>query len=278
MSDQDLRPVVIAPTFNNASTVLEIVKGVLARGLDVIVVNDGSSDGTSDLLAGLNDGRVTVLTHAQNRGKAAALWTGFSRAIAAGFSHAVTIDTDGQLDPAEIPILLEAARHAPLALIVGERDVSAKGYPARSRIGRRVSNLLVRLESGVHVQDSQCGFRVYPLGLIGAIPFRAGHYGFETEVITRAGWAGCEIVQAPVTCRYLPEGRRVSHFRPWVDSFRAVAMHAFLLARAICPFPAHARWPARGRPGEVGRRSSPAARPALPPPPPGQASAPPARS
>lgn len=245
-----MRPVVVAPTYNNAQTLGDILTRIAALHLPIIVVNDGSGDDTAVLLSGdrlpqeVRD-LLTVLTHPHNRGKAAALNTGFAAASEAGFTHAITIDTDGQLDPEEIPRLLDAARRNPKALIVGRRETQIDGYPTRSRLGRRASNLLVRLESGVRVDDSQCGFRVYPLGLISAVHCHVGHYGFETEVITRAGWAGCPIEQVPVTCRYLPMGERVSHFRPGLDTLRAARMHLFLLGRALFPFPRHPRWPER---------------------------------
>lgn len=242
VQDRALRPVVIAPTYNNACTLPDILARIAALGLPIIVVNDGSTDGTADLLA-TGMPQTTPLTHPRNLGKAAALNTGFAAAISAGFTHAITIDTDGQLDPEEIPSLLNAATAHPNALIVGRRDDRIDGYPTRSRMGRRVSNLLVRLESGVRVDDSQCGFRVYPLGLIAAVRCSVGHYGFETEVITRAGWAGCAIEQVPVTCRYLPMGQRVSHFRPGLDTLRGARMHLFLLMRALLPYPRHPRWP-----------------------------------
>jgi len=245
MADRELRPVVVAPTFNNAGTLEDILARIAALGLPMIVVNDGSIDGTGALLEGLEKKGwgMRVITHAVNRGKAAALFSGFGAAREAGFTHAVTIDTDGQLDPEEIPQLLEVARENPDALVIGKRDERIEGYPTKSRMGRRVSNLLVRLESGVRVEDSQCGFRVYPLGLIEALKCRVGHYGFETEVITRAGWAKCAVAQAPVTCRYLQGEQRVSHFRPAMDTLRGARMHLFLLGRALFPFPRHARWP-----------------------------------
>ena len=241
LQDRALRPVVVAPTYNNAGTLGDILSRIAALGLPIIVVNDGSTDGTEKLLAG--DRSLTVITHPRNRGKAAALNTGFAAAIDTGFTHAITIDTDGQLDPEEIPTLLDAARRHPEALIVGRRKDRIDGYPTRSRMGRRVSNLMVRLESGLHVDDSQCGFRVYPLGLIAAVKCSVGHYGFETEVITRAGWVGCAVEQVPVTCRYLSSDQRVSHFRPCIDTLRGARMHLFLLGRALFPFPRHARWP-----------------------------------
>lgn len=238
-------PVVIAPTYNNAGTLVEILARVQALGLELIVVNDGSTDATGQILADwcrAATGKVTVLTHENNRGKAAALQTGFSAALAAGRTHAATIDTDGQLDPEQIPALLAVAEQTPQALVVGTRDDAAVDYPARSRLGRRLSNLLILLESGLRVQDSQCGLRVYPLGLLRAVRCRAGHFSFETEIIARCGWAGCAVIDFPVNCRYMPPGQRVSHFRPWLDTLRGLRLHLWLLGRAMIPWP-HPRWP-----------------------------------
>ena len=180
--------VVVAPTYNNASTLAAVVR---LLPLPVIVVDDGSTDGTAAILRDLQaELHLTVIPHPTNRGKAAALQSGFAAALAAGYSHAVTIDTDGQLDPREVPLLLAAAEASPETLIVGVRDDAVTDYPARSRLGRRISNLLIRLESGARVADSQCGYRVYPLHLIQFVECHAGHYGFETEILTRAAWAG----------------------------------------------------------------------------------------
>ena len=115
MADElEFRPVVIAPTFNNARTLEGVLRGVGEIATAVIVVNDGSTDGTAEILQRWAGGGVerVVLTHEVNRGKAAALWLGFERALALGFSHAVTIDTDGQLNPGEIPTLLKTAEAA----------------------------------------------------------------------------------------------------------------------------------------------------------------------
>jgi glycosyltransferase involved in cell wall biosynthesis len=180
MEDREFRPVVVAPTYNNVRTLGDIITRTQALGLPVLVVNDGSTDGTAELLAAWSGQPLTVVTHAVNRGKAAALQTGFAAARQAGYTHAASIDTDGQLDPEQIPALLDAARANPAALVVGCRNDRADDYPARSRVGRRVSNLLVRLESGVRVGDSLCGFRVYPLAFVAAVPCRVGHFGFET--------------------------------------------------------------------------------------------------
>lgn len=246
MPSAPFNPVVVAPTYNNARTLGATIDGVVALGLPLIVVNDGSTDATADLLRdAVRRHELTVLAHPRNHGKAAALRTAFIAAREAGHTHAVTIDTDGQHDPGEIPRLLERARDAPTALVLGLRDKCAEGYPARSRFGRRMSNLFIRMESGLRVEDSQCGLRVYPLGLVGAVRCGAGRFGFETEIVTRAAWARCPVIEVPVACRYLPPGQRVSHLNPFLDTVRAFGMHARLLGRALLPWPRHPQWPPR---------------------------------
>ena len=230
---------VVAPTHDNAGTLADIVRRVRALDLPLIVINDGSTDETAAVLSDLMefDRSVTVLTHPRNQGKAAALMTGFTAAGEAGHTHAVTIDTDGQLDPEQIPQLLALARRTPSALVIGQRDENTEGYPSKNRLGRRVSNLFVWMQSGVRVADSQCGFRVYPLDFLREVRCHSGRYGFETEVITRAGWAGRPILSTTVRCHYFPKGKAVSHFRPYLDSFRGVPMHLRLMLRALSPLP-----------------------------------------
>lgn len=231
----EFRCAILAPTFDNARTLRAVVEGVRAvSGLPVIVVNDGSSDGTADVLAALGDG-VDVVTHPHNRGKAAALRTGFDRAAERGFTHVLTIDTDGQHDPADVPGLLAIARQNPNALIVGARSIDTADYPAASRFGRWFSNTMVTLESGVRVEDSQCGLRVYPL-VLRSLPARTGRYAFETDILTRCGWANVPVIGVPVRCVYRIAGGRVSHFRKGRDSLAALAMHARLLLRSLIPW------------------------------------------
>ena len=234
-----VKPIVIAPTFNNAGTLVDILSRIASLGLPIIIVNDGSSDETAALLQrwARSHPQSQVIAHSRNRGKATALRTGFAAARKAGFTHAVTIDTDGQHEPECIPRLLKLSREMPDAYVIGVRDMRQPGYPRKSRVGRRVSNLLIRLECGLRVADSQCGLRVYPLELVRMVPCHANRYGYETEMITRAAWSGCRVVETSIKSRYLPIERRVSHFQPWRDSFRGAAMHMRLLLRTITPIP-----------------------------------------
>jgi len=235
---EPFKPVIVVPTYNNAATVGGVIESLFAFGLPLIVVNDGATDETAGILAKFaNDRRVNVVVHPINRGKAAALRTGFNEAAERGFTHAITMDSDGQLDCGDVPRMLEAARSSPSALVIGVRDDSAADYPSRSKRGRTASNFFVKLESGLVVSDSQCGLRVYPLALTTKLRCWAERFGFETEIITRTGWAGGSIVEVPVSCKYEEPGKHKSHFRPWIDSWRAVGMHARLVGRAFLPWP-----------------------------------------
>lgn len=245
-----VRPVVVLPTYNNSRTVCDVLTCVAQTGLAMIVVNDGCTDDTVQVLsawaASHPQARLKILSHRHNRGKGAALRTAFKEAITSGYTHALTIDTDGQHDPRYIPSLLERSRQSPDAYVLGVRDDRHPDYPVRSRTGRRISNLFIRLESGLKVHDSQCGMRVYPMELIRTVTVRAGRFGYETEIITRAAWAGCPIVEAPINTRYLTPAERVSHFRPVLDTLRAIGMHVRLVFRAIAPVP-HRRYRPGGR-------------------------------
>lgn len=227
------RPVVLAPTYNNAATLPAVLDAVRTHGFDVIVINDGSTDSTPSVLA--QRPGTEVITHPHNLGKAAALRTGFLRAAELGYTHCLTIDTDGQHDPNDIPKLLAVCEAHPNALILGTRDASIQGYPVRNRLGRWASNVLIRMHSGLRVRDSQCGLRVYPIAVAG-LPARATRYGYETEILVRCGWAHVPVLETPIWCAYEIATGRVSHFRPVADSVRAVGMHARLLTRSLLPW------------------------------------------
>lgn len=243
MSEADpvtFRAVVVAPTYRNAHLLPAVLAALADTGLPVLAIDDGSDDDTANVLNRWRDddaGR-RVITHAVNRGKAAALRTGFARARELGFTHALTIDTDGQHDVADVAPLLDLARRHPDALFVGARPTATPGYPLASRIGRAISNFFVHLESGARVSDSQCGLRVYPLDAVARSGATAGRYGYETEVLTRLAWAGVGVGETPIRCVYDVAGGRVSHFRPFRDSLQATAIHVRLLTRSFLPWPA----------------------------------------
>lgn len=207
--------------------------------IPVLVVDDGSTDETGLIVkqwCSRAPDRWSSISYLTNQGKAAALRTGFREGGSRGFTHVVSIDSDGQHDARDIPSLLALASSHDGAIIVGSRSMSTPGYPLRSKFGRWCSNLLASLASGVQVGDTQSGLRVYPLSVLATLerdrPF-AGRYGFETDVLTRAGWHGVAIHELPISCTYAPIGGHTTHFRVFSDSMSAVGMHTRLLARGL---------------------------------------------
>ncbi len=236
---EPFRPVVVAPTYNHGGTLPALIRQVLALNLPIIVVNDGSTDQTQKALREAIDHHGLcesfVLHHPTNRGKAAALRTGFGHAASQGFTHALTIDTDGQHHPSDIPAMLALAQAHPHALILGERGDDLPDYPRASLIGRRLANMTIRLSCGLRISDSQCGLRVYPLDLVNGVVCRTGRYAFESEILTRATWAGWKVIGTPITSSYAPRDRRISHFRNLRDSLAGVLLQLRLLLRSCLP-------------------------------------------
>jgi len=240
------RPFVLIPTYNNAGTIQGVVEGVRAYCADVLVVNDGSTDETAELLAGLG---VEVATHPVNRGKGAALLTGFRHGEERGFTHAVTFDADGQhhaediLDAdgqhhaEDIPRLMGEAEDHPQAVILGARDMIRDGAPAANEFGGRMSDFGIKAQTGLSIRDSQSGFRVYPLAIVNRLPLKARRFELEIDVLVRACWAGATIRNVPIGVTYFPEEERITHFRPWRDTLRVLGMHGPFLLRLLLPIP-----------------------------------------
>ncbi len=228
------RPLIALPTYNNERTLRDVAERCLATGLATLVVDDGSPKPMAGHLEGL---AVNYLRHKKNQGKGVAIGTALRWAEQHGFTHLVTIDTDGQHDPADIPRLLDAACRHPMSIILGCRDFENADVPGGSRFGRWWSNLWVYLTSGERVGDSQSGFRVYPVEPMRHLDIWAHRYSFEVEALVRGAWAGLNVVDVPVGVRYQTGEERVSHFRPFLDNLRTTGTYTHLFFRHYAPWP-----------------------------------------
>lgn len=235
---------VLIPVYNHAGSLRDVVTRTLAAHPEVIVVDDGSTDGdVGKLLAGLP---ITLLSHETNRGKGAAILTAAKEARARGASHLLTLDADGQHDPREIPVLLAAARLEPQAVIVGARDLSAPTIPRSASFGRSFSNFWFRVQTGHKAEDMQSGFRLYPLDVLDHLSLAETRYSFEVEVLVKAAWAGVPIRSVPVSVFYPPGEERVTHFHRFLDNARLSRLNTKLTMRALLPFPHKQFRPAEG--------------------------------
>lgn len=225
---------VVIPLYNHAATVRQVVEQTLAVHDRVLVVDDGSSDGGADVLAGLP---VEVRCHPVNRGKGAAILTAAAVARELGMTHLATIDADGQHDPGDLPNLLAVLAPQPLSIVVGMRDFSAENVPGSSRFGRQFSNFWLRVQTGKRLGDTQSGFRIYPLEVFEHLQLGESHYSFEVEVLVKAAWAGVPLLDAPISVHYPPREERISHFRGFMDNFRLTLLNTRLTLRSFLPWP-----------------------------------------
>ena len=227
---------VLIPSYNPGETVFETVRRARARWSPVWVVTDGSTDGTPERLLDMakEDPGLRIVTLERNAGKGNAVLQGITRAAAEGFTHALTMDSDGQ-HPAElIPKFMAASQANPRALVLGVPVFDASAPAIRVK-GRKISNWWANLETaGGNIGDSLYGFRVYPIADLAAV-MRAQRwmrrFDFDPEAAVRLVWRGLEPVNVPAPVKYLTadEGG-VSHFRYGRDNALLTWMHARLLA------------------------------------------------
>jgi glycosyltransferase involved in cell wall biosynthesis/uncharacterized protein (DUF2062 family) len=227
-----IKPCVLIPTYDNERTIASVVRDSLEVCPDVFVVNDGATDNTPRILEEL--GGIVLLEHPTNRGKGAALLTGFREALERGFTHAVTLDSDGQHSAEKIAAFLEAARESPESIILGNRNFEGSGAGRGSRLGRKNSNFWTWVETGLRIPDTQTGFRCYPLESILDLHFVTTGFDFEIEVLIKAAWSGVKVESIPVPVRYFSGADRVSHLRPFVDFMRIARLNTRLVTMRLC--------------------------------------------
>jgi uncharacterized protein (DUF2062 family) len=245
-----MRVLVVIPVYNHAATLRAVAEAALREGHPVLVVDDGSTDGSLEAVAGLELHRLRGV---RNRGKGHALLAAAAWAERHGFDALLTLDADGQHDPSDCGALLAAAPAAWPAIIVGARIMAPDRTPRASRFGRAFSNFWVRLECGQRPEDTQSGFRLYPVAFLRSRRFFTRRYTFEIEVLVRAAWAGLPLRSVPVSVYYPPGAARITHFHQVWDNLRLTGLHTALIVRSLLPWPHRRLLPAPPRP--VGARA-----------------------
>jgi len=228
----ELRCCVIIPTYNNDKTLEDVLLRVLEYTPDVIVVNDGSTDNTSIFLQKYPG--IQTLTIPRNTGKGNALQIAFKKAILLGFRYAITIDSDGQHFPEDIPLFIEKAEEFPDSLILGARNMSQEGVPGTSNFGNNFSVFWFKVETGLTVPDVQTGFRLYPLNRVKEIKHHFSvKFEYEVEILVKLAWIGVNVLSVPVRIYYAPKAERVSHFRKIRDFSRVSIVNTIMVFMAL---------------------------------------------
>ena len=234
---------VLIPSYNPGPRLSETVRAARAHWDPVWVIVDGSTDDSAALLAGLarEDPGLTVLLRARNGGKGAALLDGLKAARRAGFTHALTMDSDGQ-HPAEcIAAFMSASAAAPEAMILGAPVFDSSAPRIRLR-GRRIANWWTELETlWAGITDTLFGFRVYPIAPLLSVMERTRwmrRFDFDAEAVVRLSWRGVPVRNLPAPCRYYtPAEGGVSHFNYWRDNVLLTWMYTRLFVGFLVRLP-----------------------------------------
>lgn len=224
------KPCVLVPSYNNEGSIAQVVADVVARGLPVLVLNDGSTDRTAERA---REAGAEVVDHPRNLGKGQALLTGWQAALDRGYSHAITIDADGQHKPEDLPVFLAGVEADPDALLVGDRPMTGPHVPRSSRVGRRISDFMLVAAAALELKgqrpDTQCGYRAYPLRHVLGLPLRGRRFEMEMEVLVRAAWYRVPVKGVPIQVHYPEADERVTHFHKWSDNVRIVGIYTRLM-------------------------------------------------
>lgn len=225
---------ILIPTYNNHSTLQRVISETLEYTANVIVINDGSTDGTAAILEGFSG--LEVINLPENKGKGNALKVGFKKAGALGYRYAITMDSDGQHFPDDLSVFLEALDQRmpgdPEILLIGSRKMDDPSVPDKSSVGNRFSTFWYWVETGIELIDTQCGYRLYPLGTVNSLRLQTTRFELEIEVIVKAAWKGVNVINRPVKVLYDP-AERVTHFRPVQDVARITLLNIWFVAIAL---------------------------------------------
>ena len=207
---------ILIPAYNASATLRQVVEESLRHGLPLVVVDDGSHDGTAASVADLP---VTVISHPVNRGKGAALKTGFSWALEQGYDGVVTLDADGQHDPTAIPAVLEQAESGRYGILLASRQGQFEQMAGLRKVWNRFGVWCMRKRTGFEITDSQSGFRYYRVAMLRTVSLNKDGYDLEMELLMKCWRAGFRIGSLPVAAR-VADGRSTSHYRAVPDTWK----------------------------------------------------------
>lgn len=228
---------ILIPAFNEAPTIRAVVEGALAHSDWVIVIDDGSEDGTDAVVADLPS---ELIRHEENAGKGHRLAEGIAHAVAGGADAVLSLDADGQHDPDDIPAFLNAFRTNPQAMIVGDRTADRDKMPMYRKKGVAFGDFFLTWATDQRLRDGQCGMRVYPAA-VNDFPMDdrdKEKFTFENLVLLYAADQGVEFVRVPIKAHYVENPHRHSHYRPRADTW--------LITKSITRFIVRRKFKLRG--------------------------------
>jgi glycosyltransferase involved in cell wall biosynthesis len=245
-SQQEPKIIIVIPVYNHSTTLPGVVNGALTVHDDVMVVDDGSTDKSTDTLAGLN---VHLIRHEKNLGKGAAIKKAAIAARKLGMTHIIAIDAHGRYDPADFHLFTEALKENTDSIIIGRRNYQNGKVPILYRFSRRLANFWFQVQTGVNLGDVRCTFRAYPLVVLESLTLRTRRNSFEVEVLTKAAWAGVNLNEVNISAYFPRPEKQKFNFNFLMDNLRVTLFNFHLTMRSIVPWP-HQKIVSKDRPGE----------------------------
>lgn len=221
------KSIAVIPCHNHAEKLGDVLAEI-PKEFEILLIDDGSDEPVK-----IENTRAKILRFEKNQGKAQALKTAFAFAQENGYTHAITLDADGQHPASMLPDFERALCKNPNAIIVGTRNFNTESVPPARRFMNKFSNFWFKAETGVALADTQCGFRAYPLREINKIRVHARNFTYEVELLVKAAWAGIEFEQIQIPTIYDAESLAKSHYRPFADTARFSIMNARLFFTSL---------------------------------------------
>jgi len=207
---------IVIPTYNEAKAIANIVRKIRQQELEVVVIDDGSQDNTSEIA---NDNGAIVLRNEDNQGKGTSLIKGFHYALNSGFDAVLTMDGDGQHLPEEIPYFIRLAEYSNSGIFIGNRMFKIKNMPSVRAITNKIMSRLISLVTGQNIPDTQCGFRLIKKEVLEKINLKTSKYETESEIIIKASRLGFKIESVPIKTIYSGEKSQIN---PFIDTLRFI--------------------------------------------------------
>ncbi|MFH0738653.1 MAG: glycosyltransferase family 2 protein [Candidatus Omnitrophota bacterium] len=209
-----MKACVVIPTYNEAKAISGLIEQIRKQGLDVLVVDDGSSDNTTKLARQVGG---VVLINQNNQGKGASLIKGFNYALSHGYDVVITMDGDGQHLPVDIPYFIRMAKDSKSGLIIGNRMLKAHRMPRLRLITNMFMSWVISKVAGQSIPDTQCGFRLLKKEVIEKLSLGTFKYETESEIIIQTSRLGFKIESIPVKTVYAGEKSQIN---PFIDTLR----------------------------------------------------------
>ncbi len=226
---EKLKCCILIPTYNNGQTLASVLQNLKFYTKNILVVNDGSTDKTQEILKQISD--INIHHFSENKGKGEALKQGFKIAQSLGYHYAISIDSDGQHYPDDLDVFLselENKKSENEILLVGDRNMGQDGIPGKSTTGNKFSNFWFMVVTGIALNDTQSGYRLYPLKVVNNIKLYTKKFEFEIEIIVKAAWRKVHVKNIPIKVFYEQENR-VTHFRPFWDITRITLLYIWFV-------------------------------------------------